>query len=141
VVYGFEVAADNLADVVRLAEERKLRFHGPVGYAAPSPIKESLYVLDPDGNTVELSIRRDPVSDQPQGRIILLRRTAALLAGSRRQGSTMHCLYNHLSKNQSIHVKWCRAQSSESREPALAGENEKCDSVPPGQNLRFKNSR
>ena len=74
VVYGFEVAADNLADVVRAAEERKLKIHGPVSYAAPCPIKESLFVLDPDGNTLELSIRRDPVSDKPQGKTVPLRR-------------------------------------------------------------------
>ncbi len=48
--------------------------HGPVEYAAPCPIKESLFVLDPDGNTLELSIRRDPVSDKPQGKIVPLRR-------------------------------------------------------------------
>ena len=60
--------------MTRAAEERKLRFHGPVEYAAPCPIKESLFVLDPDGNTVELSIRRDPVGDKPQGKIVPLRR-------------------------------------------------------------------
>ena len=74
VVYGFEVAADDLADVVRAAEEKKLKFHGPVQYAAPCPIKESLFVLDPDGNTMELSIRRDQVSDKAQGKIVPLRR-------------------------------------------------------------------
>jgi catechol 2,3-dioxygenase-like lactoylglutathione lyase family enzyme len=74
VVYGFEVAADHLADVARAAEERKLKFHGPVEYAAPCPIQESLFVLDPDGNTMELSIRRDPVGDKPQGKIVPLRR-------------------------------------------------------------------
>ncbi|HEV8721608.1 MAG TPA: VOC family protein [Candidatus Binatia bacterium] len=74
VVYGFEVAADNLGDVVRAAAERKLKFHGPVEYAAPCPIQESLFVLDPDGNTMELSIRRDPVRDKPQGKIVPLRR-------------------------------------------------------------------
>ena len=74
VVYGFEVAADDLTAVTRAAEERKLKWHGPVEYAAPCPIKESLFVLDPDGNTVELSIRRDPVSDKPQGKIVPLRR-------------------------------------------------------------------
>jgi catechol 2,3-dioxygenase-like lactoylglutathione lyase family enzyme len=74
VVYGFEVAAENLADVSRAAEERKLRFHGPVEYTAPSPIKESLFVLDPDGNTLELAIRRDPVNDKPQGKIVPFRR-------------------------------------------------------------------
>ena len=74
VVYGFEVAAANLADVARAAEERKLKFHGPVEYATPCPIKESLFVLDPDGNTMELCIRRDPVRDEPQGKIVGLRR-------------------------------------------------------------------
>jgi catechol 2,3-dioxygenase-like lactoylglutathione lyase family enzyme len=74
VVYGFEVAADNLDGAARAAEETKLRFHGPVPYAAPSPIKESLFVLDPDGNTMELCIRRDPADDQPQGKIVPLRR-------------------------------------------------------------------
>ena len=48
--------------------------HGPMSYAEPSPIKESLFVLDPDGNTLELSVRRDPVSDKPQGKIVPLRR-------------------------------------------------------------------
>jgi len=74
VVYGFEVAAASLADALKAAQERKLNFHGPVEYPAPAPIKESLFVLDPDGNTLELSIRRDPVSDQPQGKIVPLRR-------------------------------------------------------------------
>jgi catechol 2,3-dioxygenase-like lactoylglutathione lyase family enzyme len=74
VVYGFEVAAENLADVARAAEERKLKFQGPVEYTAPSPIKESLFVLDPDGNTLELAIRRDPVNDKPQGKIVPFRR-------------------------------------------------------------------
>ena len=74
VVYGFEVAGENLSAVVSAAEERKLKFHGPVEYAAPCPIKESLFVLDPDGNTMELCIRREPVSDKPQGKIMPLRR-------------------------------------------------------------------
>jgi len=74
IVYGFEFGADDLGGVVRLAEARKLKFHGPVEYAAPSPIKQSLFVLDPDGNTLELSIRRDPIGDKPQGEIVPLRR-------------------------------------------------------------------
>src|SRR5688572_24438951 len=74
VVYGFEVAAENLMEALRAAEESKIRFHGPVQYAAPFQIKESLFVLDPDGNTMELSIRRDPVNDKPQGKIVPLRR-------------------------------------------------------------------
>ncbi len=74
VVYGFEVATGNLAEVARAALEKNVRTHGPVSYGAPCPIQESLFVLDPDGNTLELSIRRDPVKDQPQGTIVPLRR-------------------------------------------------------------------
>jgi extradiol dioxygenase family protein len=74
VVYGFEVAVDDLAALARAAEERKIRYHGPVSYAEPCPIKQSLFVLDPDGNTLELAIRRDPVSDKPQGTLVPLRR-------------------------------------------------------------------
>ena len=74
VVYGFEVAADDMSGVMRAVEERKLHCHGPVKYPEPSPIKESFFVLDPDGNTLELSLRRDPVGDPPQGKIVPLRR-------------------------------------------------------------------
>src|SRR3984893_16095669 len=74
VVYGFEVAAEDLTAVIRAAEERKLKCLAPVAYASPCPIKESLFVLDPDGNTVELSIRRDPSQDPPQGKIVPLSR-------------------------------------------------------------------
>src|SRR5262245_37092193 len=74
VVYGFEVAAEDLTEARRAVEERKLKFDGPISYANPSPLKESLFVVDPDGNTLELSIRRDPTSDRPQGRLVPLRR-------------------------------------------------------------------
>jgi catechol 2,3-dioxygenase-like lactoylglutathione lyase family enzyme len=74
VVYGFEVAAEDLTAVIRAAEERKLKCLAPVAYAEPCPIKESLFVLDPDGNTVELSIRRDPSQDPPQGKNVPLSR-------------------------------------------------------------------
>jgi len=74
VVYGFEVAASDLADLARAAEDRKLKTQGPVAFAAPSPIQESFFVLDPDGNTLEFSIRRDPSNERPQGKIVPLRR-------------------------------------------------------------------
>ena len=74
VVYGFEVAANDLTAVASAAEERKVRFHGPVSYPEPSPIKESLFVLDPDGNTLEFAVRRDPVGEKPQGRVVPMRR-------------------------------------------------------------------
>jgi catechol 2,3-dioxygenase-like lactoylglutathione lyase family enzyme len=74
VVYGFEVAAENLSQVARSAGERKLKCHGPVDYPAACPIKQSFFVLDPDGNTVELSIRREPSPENPQGKLVPLRR-------------------------------------------------------------------
>src|ERR1044071_5358053 len=74
VVYGFEVAGSDLADLARAAEDRKLKHQGPVEYPAPSPIQESLFVLDPDGNALEFSIRRDPSNEKPQGKIAPLRR-------------------------------------------------------------------
>src|ERR1043166_5144953 len=49
-VYGLEGEARDLSALVRLAEARKLKFHGPAENAAPSPIKQPLFVLDPDGN-------------------------------------------------------------------------------------------
>ena len=51
-----------------MAEEKKAARRRAGEYAAPCPIKQSLFVLDPDGNTLELSIRRDPVNDKPQGK-------------------------------------------------------------------------
>jgi catechol 2,3-dioxygenase-like lactoylglutathione lyase family enzyme len=74
VVFGFEVAASDLTAVRHAAEERKLKCLAPVAYAAPCAIKESLFVLDPDGNTVELSIRRDAAREAPQGKIVPLSR-------------------------------------------------------------------
>jgi catechol 2,3-dioxygenase-like lactoylglutathione lyase family enzyme len=74
VVWGFEVAAAELSDIIRAAEERKLSCHGPVKYPVPSPIKESLFLLDPDGNTVELCIRRHFSNATPQGSVVPLRR-------------------------------------------------------------------
>src|SRR5438046_6337371 len=69
VVYGFEVAANDLADLARAAEERRLKSQGPFTFSAPSPIQESLFLLDPDGNTLEFSVRRDPSNEKPQGKI------------------------------------------------------------------------
>jgi len=53
------VAGEKSVDVARAAEERQAQIHGPVSYAEPSPIKESLFVLDPTANTLELSVRRE----------------------------------------------------------------------------------
>jgi catechol 2,3-dioxygenase-like lactoylglutathione lyase family enzyme len=74
VVYGFEVAAEHLSTIASALEDGKLKWHGPIEYPAPCPIKQSLFVLDPDGNTVELSIRRDPSNEPPQGRGVPLTR-------------------------------------------------------------------
>jgi catechol 2,3-dioxygenase-like lactoylglutathione lyase family enzyme len=74
VVWGFEVAADNLSAAADEAERRKLRWERVSDYPASSPIKESLFVLDPDGNTLELCIRREPADTAPQQGLVPLRR-------------------------------------------------------------------
>ena len=74
VVWGFEVAADDLSAAADEAEKQKLRWERFAEYSASSPIKESLFVLDPDGNTVELCIRKDRSLLTPQEARIPLRR-------------------------------------------------------------------
>lgn len=74
VVWGFEVAAESLAAAAQTAKDQKLNIEGPVSYPAPSPIQESIFFPDPDGNTLELSVRRDPSDAKPQGDIFPLRR-------------------------------------------------------------------
>lgn len=75
VVWGFEVAADDLLGLRQAAEQRNIRVVRTATYPSPCPIAESLFILDPDGNTVELCRRRDPSSEEPQvGPIAPLRR-------------------------------------------------------------------
>jgi YD repeat-containing protein len=74
VVWGFEVAADDLSTAAQEAEKQKLHWERSNDYPPFSPIKESLFVLDPDGNTIELCIRREPTDLAPQPGPIPLRR-------------------------------------------------------------------
>ena len=74
VVWGFEVAANDLSAAEAEAAKQKLRLERVVDYPSSSPIKESLFVLDPDGNTVELCIRTKPSAQAPQDGPIPLRR-------------------------------------------------------------------
>jgi catechol 2,3-dioxygenase-like lactoylglutathione lyase family enzyme len=74
VVWGFEVAADGLSTAAAEADKQKLRWERLAEYPASSPIKESLFVLDPDGNTVELCIRKQPAESAPQEAAVPLRR-------------------------------------------------------------------
>ena len=74
VVWGFEVAADNLSAAADEAEKQKLRWERVNEYPASSPIKESMFVTDPDGNTLELCIRRDPSDAASQQGPVPLRR-------------------------------------------------------------------
>lgn len=74
VVWGFEVATQDLSRAIQAAEKQKLRVEGPVKYPDSCPIQESIFLLDPDGNTVELSVRRDPSDEKPQGSVVPLRR-------------------------------------------------------------------
>lgn len=73
VVWAFELAADNLSAVIEEAEKQKLRAERR-SYPGSSPIKESLFILDPDGNTVELCLRKESPEIAPQGSIVPLRR-------------------------------------------------------------------
>src|SRR5574341_1792337 len=74
IVWGFEVAADDLSAAAEEAEKQKLRAERITDYPTSSPIKESLFVLDPDGNTVELCIRKQPSEQPPQEGAVPLRR-------------------------------------------------------------------
>ena len=74
VVWGFEVAAADLSLAAAEAEKQKLRWERRTDYPESSPIQESLFVLDPDGNTIELCIRRRPTDQAPQGDLVPLRR-------------------------------------------------------------------
>jgi YD repeat-containing protein len=74
VVWGFEVAADDLSAAADEADKRKLDWERIADYPASSPIKESLFVLDPDGNTLELCIRRQASDTAPQQGPVPLRR-------------------------------------------------------------------
>ena len=74
VVWGFEVAAEDLSLVIDEAERQKLSWERSSDHSESSPIKESLFVLDPDGNTVEFCIRKQPSQQQPQQATIPLRR-------------------------------------------------------------------
>jgi catechol 2,3-dioxygenase-like lactoylglutathione lyase family enzyme len=74
VVWGFEVAADDLSAAADIAERQNIGWERFADYPASSPIKESLFVLDPDGNTLELCIRNQPSEQAPQEATIPLRR-------------------------------------------------------------------
>jgi catechol 2,3-dioxygenase-like lactoylglutathione lyase family enzyme len=74
VVWGFEIAADDLLVAIREAEKQKVRWERVVDYSDSSPIDESLFVVDPDGNTIELCHRKKPSDAAPQPGPIPLRR-------------------------------------------------------------------
>lgn len=73
VVFVFEVAADDLSAARQAADKQKLECSS-LEYPASSPLRASLFVLDPDGNTVELCARRNPSALAPQGGAVPLRR-------------------------------------------------------------------
>ena len=73
VVWGFEVAADDLSAAADVAERQNVRCDRFADYPGSNPIKESLFVLDPDGNTVELCIRKQPSDRRRKGRYPLRR--------------------------------------------------------------------
>ncbi len=74
IVWGFEVAAESLDAATAEAQKLNLRCERVADYPASSPIKDSLFVLDPDGNTVELCVRKQPSDQAPQAGPVPLRR-------------------------------------------------------------------
>ena len=74
IVWGFVVAADNLSAVGNEAEKHKIRWERFANYPNSSPINESVFVIDPDGNTIELCRRKQPSDAAPQPGPIPLRR-------------------------------------------------------------------
>ena len=54
IVWGFEVAAENLDAATAEAQKQNLRWERVADYPASSPIKDSLFVLDPDGETSDV---------------------------------------------------------------------------------------
>ena len=74
VVWGFEIAADDLSAAISEAEKQKLRWERFADYPDSSPIDESLFVIDPDGNTIELCHRKKSSDAAPQPGPIPLRR-------------------------------------------------------------------
>lgn len=73
VVWAFEVAADDLSAARQATEKQKLDC-AYQEYSAASPVQASLFVLDPDGNTIELCTRKNPAALAPQGNVVPLRR-------------------------------------------------------------------
>ncbi len=73
VVWAFEIAATDLSAAVEAAQKQKL-VYDCVEYPAASPVRAALFVVDPDGNTIELCVRKDPSTIAAQGSVVPLRR-------------------------------------------------------------------
>lgn len=56
--YGFAVAGRDLSQAASILREHKINFLGPVPHEPESPFQESLYLKDPSGNSIELSVWR-----------------------------------------------------------------------------------
>ena len=74
VVWGFEVADNDLSAAASEAEKQKVRWKRFTDYSDASPIDESLFVTDPDGNTIELCHRKHPSDVAPQPGSVPLKR-------------------------------------------------------------------
>ena len=74
VIWGFEVADNDLSAAAIEAQKQKIRWERFTDYSDSSPISESMFVIDPDGNTIELCHRKHPSDVAPQPGPIPLRR-------------------------------------------------------------------
>ena len=74
VIWGFEVADNDLSAAAIEAQKQKIRWERFTDYSDSSPFSESRFVIDPDGNTIELCHRKHPSDVAPQPGPIPLRR-------------------------------------------------------------------
>ena len=66
VIWGFEVADNDLSAAAIEAQKQKIRWERFTDYSDSSPFSESRFVIDPDGNTIELCHRKHPSDVAPQ---------------------------------------------------------------------------
>jgi hypothetical protein len=55
---GFAVSEETLEQVIGQLREANVAFDGPLTYPEPIPLKRTIRVHDPDGNTIEFSVRK-----------------------------------------------------------------------------------
>jgi extradiol dioxygenase family protein len=65
--YGFAVADNHLDQASSVLRENKINFLGPTTHEPESPFRESIYLKDPSGNSIELLVWRGRDNVSPLG--------------------------------------------------------------------------